>query len=106
MIGIPLSWVWRRVSERPAGAAERAPEGLVVRDWQISRPGMRVRMPVNAAAARGGAIDGGGGKDLLGALMIAAETPHRRPVGHGRRQRRRQILELAISMYGFPADQR
>src|SRR5262249_30353883 len=79
------------LSEGPAGAAEGAPEALRVGNRQLGGPGICVRMAVNAATARG--IGGSESMSVPGTLMIAAEAAHRRPVGHGRRQRGRQILE-------------
>src|SRR5438309_372696 len=43
---------------------------------------------------------------LLSALLIAAVASDRRPVGHRRRQRRREMLEFPVTMHRLSIDDR
>src|SRR5262245_27513750 len=94
------------MSHRPAGAAKRAPEGAVV-GRRVQSPGMR--MPMHAA---GGAASAGGREGvpalLVGArtLLMSAEGADRGPVGHRRRQWRRQLLEVIVAIDRLAAEER
>src|SRR6516165_2771417 len=89
-----MAWsaVLVRVSlDRPAGAAERAPEQFQIRDRQLARPCAGMVMPVDGTCIR--AITAH--RELaakrrlccarrIGPGAIAAEAAHRRPVRHCR----------------------
>src|SRR5262249_28608960 len=97
---------WCSWSHRPAGAAQRAPEGAVV-GRHVQSPCMR--MAVHAA---GGAASAGGREGVLtllvdaGTVLVAAESAHRRPVRHRRRQCWRQVLVVAVAIDGLATEKR
>src|ERR1700744_2660341 len=88
------------MSNRPTRAANGAPELLVVRRGGTRCP--RVSVPMNAT---GGVASAGLRECVLallarvGPFLISAEIAHWRPVGHRRRQRRRQLLELQVCVH-------
>src|SRR5689334_18031944 len=82
-----------RSSDRPTGAAQRAPEAPDILHWKARAPGTAMVMAMDATG--GGAVAGGSdstrGRPLLGFLSarpgaVAAIASHRRPVRHRRRQ--------------------
>src|SRR5579859_5207345 len=82
---------WRSepiTSDRPAGAAERTPEGPKVADGQPGAPGGGVIMSVNLAAPRAsaGVLECRLGGLAIGPRRVAAESPDGRPVRHRRRR--------------------
>src|SRR4029077_1684404 len=94
------------MSHRPAGAAERTPEGAVV-GRRAQSPCMRVPMHAAGGAASAGRREGVLAP-LVGAspLLIAAESAYRGPVGHRGRQWRRPILEVGVAVDSLAADER
>jgi hypothetical protein len=100
-----------RLSEREAGAAERAPEALEIVDRRSTAPGAAVAVPVDTAGA-------GAAARLIELLAVhlpatlvapggvTAEPARRRPFRHRRRRRRVEAREDAGRVNDFAADDR